>query len=109
MKNLVQDGKTIQYTATESEVKAGAVVIVEDVVGIAVAGGAKGETIALAVEGVYNLKKGSGAISQGKKVYANVTNNEVTIVATASGNTFIGYAWNTAKAGDETIDVKLSF
>ena len=109
MKNLVQDGKTIQYTVTASEVKSGDVVVVEDLAGIAVAGGKKDEVITLAVEGVYNLKKGSGAINQGKKVYVNITDNVATIVATATGNTFIGCAWKSAKATDETIDVKLSF
>ena len=109
MKNLVQDGKTIQYTVADSEVKSGDIVVIEDVVGIAVVGGAVGETITLSVEGVYNLKKGSGAINQGKKVYVNITAGVATIVATATGNTFIGYAWKSAIAADETVDVKLSF
>ena len=109
MKNLIQDGKTIQYNVTDKAVKSGDIVVVEDVVGIAVTDGAVGETIALSIEGVYNLKKGSGAINQGKKVYVNLTDGVKTIAGTASGNTFIGYAWKEAKATDDTIDVKLSF
>jgi len=110
MKNLVQDGKTIQYTvAAGSEVKSGDVVVVEDVAGVAITDGKEGELMTLSVEGVYNLKKGSGPINQGKKVYVNVTDKVATIVVTATGNTFIGYAWKTAKATDETVDVKLSF
>ena len=110
MKNLIQDGKTIQYKVADKAVESGEPVIVEDVVGIAVTDGAVGETIALNVEGVYTLPKGSGKLDQGKKVYVNVaTAGEKTIVATATGNTFIGYVWNEAAATDSTVDVKLSF
>jgi len=109
MKNLVQDGKTIQYKVETTPVKSGEPVIIEEVVGIAVTDGAVGETIALNIEGVYKLPKGTGKIDQGKKVYVNDTAGVKTITGTASGNTFIGYAWSDAAAGDDTVDVKLSF
>ncbi|MDR2805838.1 MAG: DUF2190 family protein [Dysgonamonadaceae bacterium] len=109
MKNFVQDGATIQYTVSGSDVKSGEIVIVEDLAGVAVAGGSAGDAITVAVEGVYSLPKGTAAIAKGKKVYVNVTDNVKTVVVTASGNTFIGYAWESAAAGDTTVNVKLSF
>jgi predicted RecA/RadA family phage recombinase len=107
MKNLVQDGKTIQYTVTGADVKSGAIVVVGDIAGIAVTDGKIGDTIALEVKGVYNLPKVTGVIAQGKKVYAVAADGTVT--TTATSNTFIGYAWTAAASGDTTVDVKLSF
>ena len=109
MKNDYQDGIAINYKVKDEPVKSGEPVIVEDVVGIAVTDGAVGDTIALHVKGVYRLPKGTGKIDQGKKVYVNDTAGVKTIVGTASGNTFIGYAWSDAAPADETVDVKLSF
>jgi predicted RecA/RadA family phage recombinase len=109
MKNLVQDGKTIQYVVAGKAVQSGGIVILEDVVGIAVTGGDIGDLITLSIEGVYSLPKGSGAIAKGKKVYVNVTEGVATVVTTATSNTFIGYAWEAASAGDGKVDVKLSF
>ncbi|MDR0542464.1 MAG: DUF2190 family protein [Dysgonamonadaceae bacterium] len=109
MKNLIQDGKTIQYKVTDTSVKSGDIVVIEDIAGIAVTDGAAGETIALNVEGVYRLPKDTGALNQGKKVYVKNTDGVKTIVGTATGNTFIGYAWATASAADTSVDVKLSY
>lgn len=109
MKNLIEEGKTIDYTLTEETVASGEIVVVGDMAGVAVTGGKTGDTIALAVEGVYELPKGSGALAQGKKAYVNVAEDTgKTIVGTASGNTFIGYVWAAAAAGDATVAVKLS-
>jgi predicted RecA/RadA family phage recombinase len=107
MKNLVQDGKTIQHTVSGTAVKSGEIVLVGDIAGVAVAGGTDGDTIALAVEGVYCLPKATGAIAAGKKVYLVAADKTVT--ATATSNTFIGYAWEPAAAGDATVNVKLAF
>jgi predicted RecA/RadA family phage recombinase len=109
MKNLIQDGKTIQYTVADLAVKSGDIVVIEDIAGIAVTDGNAGDSITLSIEGVYSLPKGSGAIAKGKKVYVNVTEGVATIVTTASSNTFIGYAWADAGAGEGKVDVKLSF
>lgn len=110
MKNLVQDGRTIQHKVGDTAVKSGGIVVVGEVAGVAITDGAKGDTIALSVEGVYSLPKEAGAIAQGKKVYAKVAEDStVSITATAAGNTFVGYAWNAATAADANVDVKLSF
>lgn len=109
MINLIEDGKTIDYTVADAAVTSGEIVVVGDMAGVAVAGGDVGETITLAVEGVYELPKGSGALAQGKKAYVNIAaETGKTIVGTASGNTFIGYVWADAAAGDANVAVKLS-
>lgn len=107
MKNQICEGKVLDYTVADTAVKSGDIVIVEDMAGVAVTDGEVDETIAVNVEGVYSLPKNGAAIPQGKKVYYNATDKN--IVAAATGNTFIGYAWNAATAGDKTINVKLSF
>lgn len=106
MKNKVSEGKTFDFKVTDTDIKSGDIVVASDIAGVALTDGKVGETIAIAVEGVYSLPKGSGAIAQGKMVYFNTTDKN--IVTTASGNTFIGYAWNAAAAGDPVIPVKIS-
>lgn len=107
MNNKVSDGGTLDYNVGAGGVKSGEIVIVGDVAGVAMRTGKEGEIVALCIEGVYSLPKGSAAIQQGKKVYYNETDKN--IVATASGNTFVGYAWSDAGVADPLVDVKLSF
>lgn len=107
MNNKVSDGGTLDFSVGAEGVKSGEMVIVGDVAGVAMRDGKEGETVALCIEGVYSLPKGSAAIPQGKKVYFSGTDKN--IVGTATGNTFVGYAWNTANAADPLVDVKLSF
>ncbi len=111
MQNLIQDGHTMTYTVpvdASAPVKSGDLVVVGAVVGVAVTDGLPGETIALAVEGVYELPKGSGALAQGAKAYANVTDGVLTIVGTASGNTLAGYVWADAVAADTVVNVRIN-
>jgi predicted RecA/RadA family phage recombinase len=107
MKNFVQDGKEVNYTVTGDDVKSGDVVVIGKMVGVAVTDGKVGETIAVSIDGVYRLPKVNGALTQGAAVYAAAANNAITSAATS--NTFAGYVWKAAAAGDATVDVKLSF
>jgi predicted RecA/RadA family phage recombinase len=110
MKNFVTDGKVLKYKVTGTAVKSGGVVVIGKLVGVAVTDGEVGDTIAVAIDGVYTLPKGSGALSQGAAAYVNVGEGGVTtIVGTASNNTFAGYVWEDAAAADATVEVKLSF
>ena len=106
MKNFVQDGKVLNYKATDT-VKSGNVVIVGKMVGVAITDGEAGDTIAVAIEGVYKLPKASGALTQGAAAYVIAADG--TITGTATSNTFAGYVWEAAAAGDATVAVKLSF
>lgn len=69
MKNFIQDGKTIEYKVADTAIKSGEVRVIGDLAGVAVTDGAVDETVVLNVTGVYELAKGSGAITQGQKVY----------------------------------------
>ena len=84
MKNFIQDGKTIEYKVAETAIKSGDVRVIGDVAGVAVTDGAVDETVVLNVTGVYELAKGTGAITQGQKVYAAADGSG--IVATAEDN-----------------------
>lgn len=61
MKNFVQNGAVIDYTAG-ADISAGAVVELQHCLGVAVADIANGETGAVAIEGVFTLPKVSGAV-----------------------------------------------
>lgn len=109
MKNFIQDGKTIEYKVAETAIKSGDVRVIGDVAGVAVTDGAVDETVVLNVTGVYELAKGTGAITQGQKVYAAADGSG--IVATAEDNKdnkAVGCAWEAADAGDTTVLVKLN-
>ena len=106
MKNFIQDGNTINYTVAGTPVKGGELRMVGDVAAVAVTDGAVGETIAMHVTGVYELPKGTGAITQGAAVYADAGGTG--IVATAEGNKFAGYAWEEAAAEAATVLVKIN-
>jgi predicted RecA/RadA family phage recombinase len=107
MKNFIEDGKVLNYKVTGAAVKSGDIVIAGKLVGIAVTDGAVGDIIAVAIDGVYSLPKASGALAQGAAAY--VITADGTITGTATSNTFIGYVWKAAAAGDATVEVKLSF
>lgn len=106
MKNFIHDGKTIEYKVAETAIKSGDVRVIGDVAGVAVTDGAVDETVVLNVTGVYELAKGTGAITQGQKVYAAADGSG--IVATAENNKAVGCAWEAADAGDTTVLVKLN-
>ena len=106
MKNFIQDGKTIEYKVADTAIKSGEVRGIGDLAGVAVTDGAVDETVVLNVTGVYELAKGSGAITQGQKVYAAADGSG--IVATATDNKPVGIAWEAAAAADTTVLVKLN-
>lgn len=104
MKNFVQNGDML-HTVLADTVKGGDLVILQDTVGIAVTDGDGVNLNAVQTVGVFTLPKATGAIAQGKKAYWNATESNVT--ATATGNTLIGVAWDSAASADTTVNVKL--
>ena len=90
MAQFIQDGCSIDYTPG-SDVAAGAVVVQNDLVGVAKRPIAANTAGALAVEGVFDFPKstaGGSAIAAGVIVYWNAGAQQAT--ATASGNKLIG-------------------
>lgn len=106
MKNFVQPGNVMTFTGLAGGHKSGDLVIVGAVFGISaynVAEGAEGE---LAMGGVYNLPKASGAIAEFAAVYWDAAAKKVT--GTATGNTKIGVAAKSVVSGATDLDVRLN-
>jgi len=105
MKNYVQDGDAITFTAA-ANVTAGDGVLQGALFGVATTNAVMGEDFIALVEGVFDLPKGTGAITKGAKVYWNA--NAAQITTTATGNTLIGAATEAATSGAPTARVRLN-
>lgn len=100
-----QDGDKWDYTPT-SAVAVGAVVVLNDTIAVAdrpIAANALG---AVAVEGVFEMPKATGAIGQGAVVYWDSTAGNVT--TTASGNKRAGKAAKAAESADAVVWVAIN-
>ncbi|WP_290557415.1 MULTISPECIES: DUF2190 family protein [unclassified Leclercia] len=106
MKNFVQDGHTIDLTNSGSAViTSGTPVAVGDVLAIAIADIAVGETGTCLTSGVVQLPKlAADDIAQGKTVYFK--SGKVQLEAT--GATPAGKAWQAAGANVAAVLVKLN-
>lgn len=104
-KNLKALGEVFDYPATRT-IKSGDVVVMTDTVGVALVDGANGDTIAVRVEGVFELPKAAdAAIEQGQVVYWDGT---AIAGVEGEGNTYAGRAYVAAAAADTTAQVKLN-
>lgn len=101
----VQPGNTIDYTPSTA-VAAGDVIVMGTIIGIASYDIAANTLGALAVCGVFDMPKASGAITPGAAVYWDNTNKNIT--TTATGNTVAGVAIATAGAADSTVRVLIN-
>jgi predicted RecA/RadA family phage recombinase len=100
-----QEGDKFDYTPTAA-VAVGDVVVLNDTIAVAdrpIAANALG---AVAVEGVFEMPKASGAIGLGAVVYWDSTNSNVT--TTASGNKRAGKAAAAAASADTVVRVALN-
>ena len=104
-KNFIQPGNTLTLTAP-SDVSSGDGVLVGTIFGIAAGAAVSGAEFEAMTEGVFEMTKATGAITQGAKVYWDNTNKNVTTTATA--NTLIGAATVAAASGDATVPVRLN-
>lgn len=105
MKNFVQVGDVLDFTAPAGGVVSGLAYVIGVAFLIAASTAAEGERFAGVVEGVATLPKASGAVTEGALVYWDNTAKNVT--TTASGNKKIGYAVNAQGADDTIVSVKL--
>jgi predicted RecA/RadA family phage recombinase len=106
MKNYIQHGEVITYTVPEgAEIVSGQIVVIGDLAGIAVNSGSAGDEISVKLEGVYTVPKVQTAIEQGKKVYVN---DDLKATETTTGNTFLGYAFETGGTGTTAFNVLLA-
>ncbi len=107
---FIHDGNSIDYTPT-ADVAAGDVVVQGELVGIAKLDIAADALGALAVTGVFDLPKATGAgtaIAAGANVYWDVADGEAKEDAEAGANKLIGKTVATAGDDDATVRVRLS-
>ena len=105
---FVNEGNAIDYTPS-ADVAAGDVVVQAELVGVARTPIAANQPGSLAVAGVFDFAKATGAgsgIAVGTKVYWDSTAKVAT--ATAQGNTYLGKTVTAATDGDATVRVALS-
>lgn len=104
MKNFVQRGDTLTLVAPY-DVASGAGLLVGAIFAVATAAALNTKDVEARTEGVYDLPKAAGAVTQGAKLYWDNAAKNVT--TTAAGNTLIGVATQAAAGGDATTRVKL--
>jgi predicted RecA/RadA family phage recombinase len=110
MKNFVQDGKYLDFTAA-ADVDSGELVEVGSLHGVAIADVASGAKGVLAMEGVYTLPKQVGAAADavaaaGDPVYFKT--GKVTGDDDTGANKLVGYALAAAAQAVATVQVRLS-
>jgi predicted RecA/RadA family phage recombinase len=111
--NYIESGEVKDHVLSGT-VASGAVVEIGDMVGVALGKGVSGDTVSVALEGVFEVPKvtGSGkAFTLGQKVYSKGDGN-VTPDATDGGSPAVnyklaGYAWIAASTSATTVQVKL--
>lgn len=104
--NYIQDGEVLDFTnGSGSDIASGAVVVSNDLVGVALTDIADGDTGAVATEGVFEVAKETPlAINFGDKVYWDVANSRVDKTNT---NTPMGICAEAAGSAATTVKVKL--
>ena len=107
---FVQDGNSIDYTPA-ADVAAGDVVVQGDLVGVAKLDIAADVLGALAVTGVFDFPKATGAgtaIAAGATVYWDVADTEAKEDSEAGANKLIGKTVKAATDDDATVRVRMS-
>jgi len=107
---FVHEGCAIDHTPG-ADVAAGDVVVQGDLVGVAKQPIAAGKLGALAVQGVFDFAKATGAgtaIAMGALVYWDATVDQATTSTGAGANKLIGKTVRAAADGDATVRVRMS-
>lgn len=109
-KNFVQNGSTVEFTASGA-VLSGDVVVIGGLVGVAIDDVADTETGVAVIDGVWELPKtASGAIDQGASIDYDVSAGEFAIIGTAASGDLVdcGVVVEAAADGDTTVLVKIN-
>ena len=110
MATFVHDGKSIDYTPG-SDVTAGDVVVQGELVGVAKVDIPASTLGALAVVGVFDFPKATGAgtgIAAGANCYWDVADGEAKTDAEAGANKLIGKCIRAAAEADATVRIRMS-
>lgn len=106
MKNYIAKGHVIEVVAGLGGVAAGDFVLIGSVPAVAITSAAEGDTYTAQCEGVFEVVKATGAITQGAKLYWDATAKNIT--TTATSNTLAGWAYAAAASADATVQIKLN-
>lgn len=115
-KNRICDGKVLNYpNASGVDIASGSPVLVGKLMGVALTDIVDTLTGSVAIEGVYEIRKITGAITQGADLYWDADGNPVGLASglgclttTSSGNTYAGRAYAGAGSSDATVQIKLN-
>ena len=106
MKNYVQEGDYIDVEAPVGGVSSGDLVVIGSLIGVAVTDADAGDSVSLAMEGVFDLAKSGDtgpAFSVGDYVYSDGTD-----ITDDDTDTAIGVCVVDAGASDTTVRVRLN-
>jgi predicted RecA/RadA family phage recombinase len=119
--NFIQKGDRMDYTnGGASTITSGSPVLVSKTLGVAVKDIPAGQSEALHIEGVFEIRKAHEAISQGDNLYWDADGNPEgaaagnglsgtgCLTATLSGNVYAGKAFAAAALTDATVQIKLN-
>jgi predicted RecA/RadA family phage recombinase len=114
--NKYSEGKVLDYTnASGVDIASGDTVLIGTLLGVALVNIPDGETGSVAIEGVFEIRKATGAITQGANLYWDADGNPVegasqtgALTTTSSGNTLGGRAFAAAAEADATVLTKLN-
>ena len=104
MTNKTHEGHTIVLAAPYDRL-AGQGALVGAMFGVAVVDVLSGVSAAFETEGVFDITKATGAVTQGAKMYWDNTAKNAT--TSSSSTTFIGYATQAQLSADATCRIKL--
>lgn len=105
-KNFIQPGDVLDHVATAA-LASGEAFLIGSRLAVALGDAAIGDTVAVAVKGVYSVPKlSTDVIPQGTPIYWDDTNNRLTLTDTS--NTLAGYAASAAASGDTTVNIALN-
>lgn len=120
MENLIKKGKVIEYTVpAEATISSGQAVVIGALVGFAITDGTAGDTVNVAICGVFDGAKAEEVITQGATLYYDEAAEAFTIEATREeagdpdpvvvNNIKVGFAHEAAAELAETVSVNLNF
>jgi predicted RecA/RadA family phage recombinase len=107
--NYVQDGVHVEFTAPSGGVNGNAVVILNNMFGVALLDAVSGATSQLGIGGVWDIAKPnavSTSMAVGAFVYYDATNAVAT--ASATSNTKLGVVVRAASNTDTTVRVRFN-
>lgn len=106
MKNFIQSGNVITFTAPTGGITSGSGLLAGSLFGVASTDAAQGTPVECSMTGVFELPKAADDVEFGEALYWDDTEKEVTV--TALDNTLIGAAVAAAAAGVATVRVRLN-